>query len=106
MSLRQKLRFVYGKESQSCGNEGIPARERKTDNGQPDGKVGSKILHVLCVPETPPSPDAKRMLTPRAPRVAYELHNVLNNGVGEMRVSRELDAYEANLREMVFSSWS
>lgn len=36
--------------------------------GQPEGKVGTKVLQLAdCEPETPPSPDAKRMDVPRAP---------------------------------------
>ena len=39
-----------------------------TYKGQPEGKVGMKVLQLwLCEPETPPSPEAKRMDVPRAP---------------------------------------
>jgi len=36
--------------------------------GQPDGKVGTKVVQSpLWDPETPPSPEEKRMEVPRAP---------------------------------------
>ena len=37
--------------------------------GQPEGNVGrNDLLHVVvCDPATPPSPDEKRIETPRAP---------------------------------------
>ena len=46
--------------------------------GQPEGKVGMNVEQLwLCEPETPPSPDAKRMDVPRAPSCIYALHKLL-----------------------------
>ena len=51
--------------------------------GQPEGNVGMKDdpSHALVdwEPETPPSPDAKRMEVPRAPSWAYALHKLLKH---------------------------
>lgn len=39
-----------------------------TYKGQPEGKVGTNLEQLAdCEPETPPSPEAKRMEVPRAP---------------------------------------
>lgn len=46
--------------------------------GQPEGKVGTKVVQRAdCEPETPPSPEAKRMEVPRAPSCMYALHSWL-----------------------------
>src|SRR6266702_1746309 len=64
------------REWRNCSGSGARV---KTYYGQPDGKVGLKVVHPgLCEPETPPSPDEKRMLTPRAPRAMKLLHRLLN----------------------------
>ena len=40
----------------------------RTYYGQPDGKVGMKVVQLwLWEPETPPSPDEKKTDVPRAP---------------------------------------
>ena len=47
-------------------------------NGQPEGKVGMKVLQELDRdPETPPSPEAKRIDVPRAPIAMYALQRRL-----------------------------
>ena len=38
----------------------------------------------LCEPETPPSPDAKRMDVPRAPSCMYALHRLLRAKIVNM----------------------
>ena len=44
-----------------------PTEVRK---GQPEGNVGMNVTQLwLCVPATPPSPEAKRMDVPRAPSI-------------------------------------
>lgn len=46
--------------------------------GQSEGKVGTKSVQLpLPDPPTPPSPEAKRTLTPAVPRAAYALHSLL-----------------------------
>ncbi len=50
-----------------------------TYKGQPEGKVGTNLEQLEdCEPETPPSPEAKRMEVPRAPSWAYALHSWLH----------------------------
>lgn len=47
--------------------------------GHPEGKVGMKVVQRwLCDPDTPPSPEAKRMEVPRAPSCMYALQSELN----------------------------
>ena len=46
--------------------------------GQPDGKVGIKVVQVCdWEPDTPPSPEEKKTETPRAPSCIYALHREL-----------------------------
>lgn len=42
--------------------------------------MGTKFVQLLLPePATPPSPEAKRTLTPAVPRAAYALHSLLVN---------------------------
>lgn len=44
--------------------------KKETYKGHPEGKVGKKVVQLLVWdPATPPSPEAKRIETPAAPRV-------------------------------------
>ena len=47
-------------------------------NGHPDGKVGTKFLQLAdWEPATPPSPEANKIDTPRAPSCWYALQSWL-----------------------------
>ena len=75
----------------SCGHVSSTTETDKFDayKGQPDGKVGMNFEQDCdCEPETPPSPDAKRMEVPRVPIEAYALQS-----------------FSAKAREIVLSSY-
>ncbi len=66
-------------------------RGRWAYKGQPDGKLGTKVVHCWdWVPDTPPSPEENKMDVPRAPSCAYALQRFLKHA--EVSKRRGVDA--------------